>query len=833
MKKLFPLRTGRAPRPWIVLLEKDGVPLFETRLSDIAGPISIGRDADCAWCLAGRDSSVSGRHAELFLRNGLPVVRDLGSRNGIRFRGERIQEASPGPGEAVQLGNCRLSVEIDRAALPSNGRSARHRLELLNGPEAGRAYELPEQGEATVGSDPGCDIVLSDPLVSRRHVVLAVGPEGCVARDAGSRNGTTVDGERLAKPRQLIDGSVLGVAQFELRFLDRNAVHVRARIGAKLLATAATAGVAFALYSVWNLAHPSAVSLLARVQKVAASWSPDSGAQDFAPAFDLLERAKTARGAADAAGAIRDQEHALRDAQRTIQSWKKVRSLLSNEQWLTAREEFANLGSWSWNADSASAARRDAESVRAVLEAFLSARETMDPDKQGKPRMKPDEAPAALARLGTALDAALAGLCVSDSNGDFVAPLERESRAVRDEIGKAASEMTEFDRILSTLKPGEASAVRTKLDRIRNAHRERVDLRRREQAEKGNRYAYFIPVLEDACSDALGALRGLEEIEAAVNANLAAVASGRFDETNALPDISRAVTDARPSFKSCREALEARNGRICGTLCAEWRNRLANLERAGFSVETGRKPEELVRILDPATLQAALRFVSELDALPAEPGEAPAGAYDRLVGVVPFDEFLLDLTGGGDSVEKASAAYDRCWSRSAWRSDVAAVRALLVPLRALGRIPADDEVLNARVPAGATNRCAQAVVFAGDVMEDLDDWVRDDLVEICREDGSERARLLGGGIALLLAERGVAEAALARLFEDSSGRPASFVELGRRYDELCDRMRSIRKDSRIDSREAYRMILHSGLPGSGLFREAWNALRPRDKEDVP
>lgn len=48
-----------------------------------------------------------------------------------------------------------------------------------------------------VGRDPGCDVVLDDPTVSRRHAILEVRASGLRLRDLRSGNGTFADGHAV------------------------------------------------------------------------------------------------------------------------------------------------------------------------------------------------------------------------------------------------------------------------------------------------------------------------------------------------------------------------------------------------------------------------------------------------------------------------------------------------------------------------------------------------------------------------------------------------------------------------------------------------------------
>lgn len=59
----------------------------------------------------------------------------------------------------------------------------------------GREHPL-RLGENTIGRE-GTDVLLSDPRVSRRHATLVLTEQGAELEDAGSTNGTKVDGQTL------------------------------------------------------------------------------------------------------------------------------------------------------------------------------------------------------------------------------------------------------------------------------------------------------------------------------------------------------------------------------------------------------------------------------------------------------------------------------------------------------------------------------------------------------------------------------------------------------------------------------------------------------------
>jgi len=84
------------------------------------------------------------------------------------------------------------------------------RLTFLTGSRAGTAVDLPEN-ETTIGRDPGCHITFSpnEVLVSAKHALILLGPDGYSLRDLGSRNGTFVNGEKVEGDFLLSHGALV------------------------------------------------------------------------------------------------------------------------------------------------------------------------------------------------------------------------------------------------------------------------------------------------------------------------------------------------------------------------------------------------------------------------------------------------------------------------------------------------------------------------------------------------------------------------------------------------------------------------------------------------
>ena len=72
-------------------------------------------------------------------------------------------------------------------------------LRVMSGPESGREFALPV-GTSVLGREEGCDIVLGDKLISKRHVRFEVS-DGVEVIDLGSANGIVVDGELIGRFR--------------------------------------------------------------------------------------------------------------------------------------------------------------------------------------------------------------------------------------------------------------------------------------------------------------------------------------------------------------------------------------------------------------------------------------------------------------------------------------------------------------------------------------------------------------------------------------------------------------------------------------------------------
>jgi hypothetical protein len=83
----------------------------------VEGTLQVGRRVDCALVLS--DGSVSGKHAELRVAAERVELVDLGSTNGTRVAGKRVEQAVLSHGDELHFGNVRALLHDARVAGPA------------------------------------------------------------------------------------------------------------------------------------------------------------------------------------------------------------------------------------------------------------------------------------------------------------------------------------------------------------------------------------------------------------------------------------------------------------------------------------------------------------------------------------------------------------------------------------------------------------------------------------------------------------------------------------------------------------------------------------------
>lgn len=90
-------------------------------------------------------------------------------------------------------------------------------LTMVTGQHAGKNFTLDPASETRIGRGPDCSITLVDPLASRVHATIARDAGHWVVRDASSRNGTQVNGQKIFEAA-LGDGHSIRIGRTEFVF---------------------------------------------------------------------------------------------------------------------------------------------------------------------------------------------------------------------------------------------------------------------------------------------------------------------------------------------------------------------------------------------------------------------------------------------------------------------------------------------------------------------------------------------------------------------------------------------------------------------------------------
>ncbi|PYP31810.1 MAG: hypothetical protein DMD49_07300, partial [Gemmatimonadetes bacterium] len=165
--------------------------------------VRLGRDPGSTIVFSGDEANVvSARHAEVRHTSGGWHLVDLGSRNGTLVNGARVTGAVPlKVGDKISLGDSGPKLTVAAVTEEVAPTVAEHpAIEM-------RAYAVSLLHAATGGAGE------AEAIVSRVHAELTIGQSGgLMIRDAGSKNGTFVNGDRVTGllPLRLGDHITLG-----------------------------------------------------------------------------------------------------------------------------------------------------------------------------------------------------------------------------------------------------------------------------------------------------------------------------------------------------------------------------------------------------------------------------------------------------------------------------------------------------------------------------------------------------------------------------------------------------------------------------------------------
>ena len=182
----------------------------------------IGRLETNDICI--KEQHVSRQHAVINYRDGMFLITDLGSANGVYVNDQRVTEPYPlTSGDVIRLyvPILNFSALVDE----EEQRQATEHGSMLVGPNGANGHLLitsgPQEGSdiplivnsITIGrasSKADWEVSLQDPSISRPHARLELIDENWVLYDLGSANGTLVNGTPAnEKGRVLHDGDVI------------------------------------------------------------------------------------------------------------------------------------------------------------------------------------------------------------------------------------------------------------------------------------------------------------------------------------------------------------------------------------------------------------------------------------------------------------------------------------------------------------------------------------------------------------------------------------------------------------------------------------------------
>lgn len=165
----------------------------------------VGREGDVLV----EDAKVSRRHAEVTLDGSRVTVTDLGSTNGTKVGGEKLEPNQPAEvanGQQVEFGGIAFTLSFPGEA-QSTVIAGSNKTAAMSGPPAvqkpkgmlvGDGFELPlKEGPNTVGRRDSNDVILSDGYVSGAHGVIELNDDGVFYTDLGSTNGSMLNGAKV------------------------------------------------------------------------------------------------------------------------------------------------------------------------------------------------------------------------------------------------------------------------------------------------------------------------------------------------------------------------------------------------------------------------------------------------------------------------------------------------------------------------------------------------------------------------------------------------------------------------------------------------------------
>jgi hypothetical protein len=203
---------------------------FRSEVKPVELASALRREVDDRAAVVGRDRTVVPNefvielsvadHGKVFDWGAEPLADELAA--SVTEHATRQHYAFVGPvtvtfreDDSLEEGRYQVrSATVRGAVAPATtvAASARHPLVDIDG----QRYLL--TGPVTViGRGSEADIIVDDPGISRRHLEIRVTPDGVIATDLGSTNGTYVEGHQIPAAT-LVDGNTITIGRTRILF---------------------------------------------------------------------------------------------------------------------------------------------------------------------------------------------------------------------------------------------------------------------------------------------------------------------------------------------------------------------------------------------------------------------------------------------------------------------------------------------------------------------------------------------------------------------------------------------------------------------------------------
>ena len=200
--------TQRIPILRLLALHAQASPAVK-ELNQVVTILGAGEGAD----LILGSSRVDAAHTALVSLAGGVYVCDLGAPGGTRLAGRPVRWSRLSDGDELGIGPFSFRVQLDEQddQTPVETPVFQLRNDKTIGTIVSRSAAL------IIGSDRGCDVVLSDTSISPRHALVVWTREGAMVRDLTGRSSVRCNGRPIIMG-PIVGGDAIGVGRYELIF---------------------------------------------------------------------------------------------------------------------------------------------------------------------------------------------------------------------------------------------------------------------------------------------------------------------------------------------------------------------------------------------------------------------------------------------------------------------------------------------------------------------------------------------------------------------------------------------------------------------------------------